>query len=222
MNKESYLSFYKQYMDSRVHKNPKTAPTDTASWENNGIYQLAFLQSEGLLSQHYLLDYGCGTLSLGNQAIPYLNAERYIGLDLSQKAINAGIQLVGQDLIIKKKAQFIITETIDFTNIVDKVDYLMAFSVINHMPLNLVSLFFSKVAGIMSPKGKIYVTAMIKNKNQPVFRPDSEPTSFQITWASLQKICEQNNLFIQPIIIKHSGMGQASLTLFKITKEPLK
>lgn len=49
--------------------------------DRHGREVLELLQRHGLKPNHYLLDFGCGSLRVGRWLIEYLNADRYFGID---------------------------------------------------------------------------------------------------------------------------------------------
>ena len=54
------------------------------SWEGDdksGEPLLGFLKGLGLKPEHRLLDFACGSLRVGRWLIPYLDADRYFGID---------------------------------------------------------------------------------------------------------------------------------------------
>jgi SAM-dependent methyltransferase len=64
------------------------------------------LISLGLRRSDSLVDYGCGTLRLGRLLIEYLDAERYVGLDIDDRIIQAGYKMLPPELIAKKAPFF--------------------------------------------------------------------------------------------------------------------
>ena len=63
-------------------------------WKELQAYQLNTLISNGLKSEHKLLDLGCGPLQGGIAFINYLERNNYYGIDISQSSIDAGIKQI--------------------------------------------------------------------------------------------------------------------------------
>jgi len=64
---------------------------------------LGRLISLGLRPDDTVVDYGCGTLRVGAPLIAYLDANRYIGMDIDARIIAAGRNLLPDDLLDAKK-----------------------------------------------------------------------------------------------------------------------
>lgn len=159
-----YIDFFRRWMNYRSITNPKTAPVDVYSWEEGGRRQITFLKDHGLRPYHKLLDLGCGTLSLGRTAIPYLDEFNYIGMDISDKAIAEGIKLIGADKIGEKKPLWEINTNLSFNELESmeiKVDYIMSFSVFNHLPIGYFEEFCQNVSKIIKKETKIFMTVRI-------------------------------------------------------------
>jgi hypothetical protein len=71
------------------------------------VLQFALLDALGLRETHRLLDLGCGSLRAGRMLIPYLAAERYIGVDPNGWLIDAAIEKqLGADVLAVKRPRF--------------------------------------------------------------------------------------------------------------------
>lgn len=117
--------------------------------ELTGLAQLAFLLSQGLKRNHYLLDVGCGPLRAGKHFIMYLDEGHYFGIDPHQPSLNKGIKLFlqpngltikkpniscnsGQDFRLDQKFNFAIAHSV-FTHLNDKNIEFMLNNVGNHL-----------------------------------------------------------------------------------------
>ncbi|MFQ5625545.1 MAG: class I SAM-dependent methyltransferase [Methyloligellaceae bacterium] len=67
-----------------------------------GTKMLERLISLGLKPNHVCVDYGCGSLRIGCHFIRHLNSGCYWGLDVNQRFLRDGEELIGQDLIMEK------------------------------------------------------------------------------------------------------------------------
>ena len=85
---KSYSEYYARRMDRIVRRNP--------AWglNLNREFQLDYLKAKGFLPHHRLLDYGCGALSAGIHFIGYLDADRYVGVDISRAVLEEGLRRV--------------------------------------------------------------------------------------------------------------------------------
>lgn len=184
-----YLDYYREIMDFRVANDAKSAPVDPCTWEDGGKHQFDFLKVRGLMKYHKLMDLGCGTLSLGDYAIPYLDVGNYVGIDISIKAIEAGKKLVGESTIDEKAPVLIQSDVFGFDVIDFKVDYIMAFSVFNHLEIKYFAYFCKHVKNIIHGETKIFLTIC----HEPVrnIRP-VRATSYQYSLDEINNILKLN------------------------------
>lgn len=103
-------------------------------WEEMGKLQFDFLLLNGLKPNNSLLDIGCGSLRLGRLVIPYLNPEKYCGVDMQDWLIREGLEKeLSDDVLLEKLPSFIVSDSFDFSNIDFAPDYIMAQSLFSHL-----------------------------------------------------------------------------------------
>jgi SAM-dependent methyltransferase len=61
------------------------------------------LLTYGIRPDDTVVDYGCGTLHLGTLFIEYLQADRYIGLDIDKRILAAGREQLADDIVETKR-----------------------------------------------------------------------------------------------------------------------
>src|SRR5919108_2955123 len=74
-----FLDAYALHTDQRVANDPHAAIGGL--WEEYGELCRDYLIAQGLLPEHRLLDFGCGTGRLARKVVPYLEPGRYFGVD---------------------------------------------------------------------------------------------------------------------------------------------
>lgn len=125
-----YGSYYARRMDYIVRRNP--------NWglNLNKRFQLDYLISHGLTPESTLLDFGCGALAAGIQFIEYLDARKYIGIDVSHEAVMEGRRrLAAKSLIDTKQPEVSVIEPGTLDVLGDRTfDFIWAQSVFTHMP----------------------------------------------------------------------------------------
>jgi cyclopropane fatty-acyl-phospholipid synthase-like methyltransferase len=84
-NRDIYRSLY----ESHAALHPAEAAVGDGDFDAIGRIELALLRQEGLLPQHTLIDFGCGSGRLAVHAIPYLAGGRYVGIDIAGRLIAA-------------------------------------------------------------------------------------------------------------------------------------
>ena len=118
-------------------------------WDIHGERQLHFLKSMGMQPHHRLVDLGCGTGRLAEQAIPYLDDGNYTGVDISQQAIAECWSLVDDTDMANKTPTFRWSQD-GLMGLQDdsKPDFIWAHSVFTHLPSVQVSLLFDEISGM--------------------------------------------------------------------------
>ena len=72
-------------------------------FERAGRDEFQELVNHGLQPNHLCVDFGCGTLRVGQHLIRYLAPGAYWGLDIAEHLLDTGRSLIGSDLIAEKK-----------------------------------------------------------------------------------------------------------------------
>ena len=143
-----FIEAYAKHTDMRIAKDgPELAigakRDGQQDWDIHGKAQLDFLIARGLKPDNFLLDFGCGTGRLACKAIPYLNSHRYVGVDISQDAI---------DLCVARHpdrgACFVHSEDGGMPPPGWPRDYIFAHSVLTHLPPDCVHALFKDLAAM--------------------------------------------------------------------------
>ena len=103
-------------------------------WHEMGEMQFRFLVEHGLRPEHVFLDIACGSLRLGVRAIPYLNPDNYLGIDLKGDLIEHGKTIeVGPIMCQIKRPEFVISDDFEFWRFSKAPDFAMAQSLFSHL-----------------------------------------------------------------------------------------
>ena len=103
-------------------------------WDEIGRLQFEFLRARGLKPAHRLFDVACGSLRAGVHFIPYLNADRYFGLDRNSDLIQAGTEreLNPRDFH-DKRPNFVVSGAFEFEKFGVTADIALAQSLFTHL-----------------------------------------------------------------------------------------
>lgn len=132
-----------------------------------GIVQLQLLQHEGLQSNHYVLEVGCGALMSGIPIMSYLQNGHYVGIDPNPWLMNQTLLIAENQQVVKEKSPLFIA-TVDFdassSNII--FDYIFAHSIMSHAADWQLSLFFEKTAQVLKKNGKLIFSIRLTESNE--------------------------------------------------------
>lgn len=138
-----FLTAYALHTGKRIRETGYAAATGNGdSWEEHGNLQRDFLIKRGLKPGHKLLEIGCGTGRLARKIVPYMG-NGYVGIDISHDALRVAAQLAETEGWISYVPTFVhgnIPDDGEFT------DFAWAFSVFNHLPLDIVRDIMWRVA----------------------------------------------------------------------------
>lgn len=149
-------------------------------WDEMGQLQLDFLVSQGLKPEHLFLDVGCGALRAGRLLSDYLEPAHYYGVDANNDVIVTGYdrELTDEQRTRLPVSNLRSTDRFDCDFGV-KFDMAIAQSVFTHIHLNLMRLCLHRVAKVMKPGGRFFVTFF---ERRPTFELDRvQPGSLQFT-----------------------------------------
>ncbi|MCP4696981.1 MAG: class I SAM-dependent methyltransferase [Gammaproteobacteria bacterium] len=129
-----------------------------AQYDVMGATQFRLLCTLGLRANHYVLDFGCGSLRAGRLFITYLDEGRYFGIEPNEWLIKDAIDnQVGNDLIRLKKPQF--DHNSDFATDVfsQQFDFIIAQSVFSHAGSDIIRIALRRFKDSLKLDGIIAV-----------------------------------------------------------------
>lgn len=133
-------------------------------WDIFGPLQLSFMQSEGLLPHHKLLDVGCGCFRGGISFIPYLTQNNYYGLDINDRFLENGYKNEIERLHLETKfpkRNVVVTDQFDATVFSEMFDYAFSLSLWTHLSYPIIDDCLKNIMKVLKPGGSYYTTAFI-------------------------------------------------------------
>lgn len=131
---------------------------------NSGL-QFQFMLDLGLREYHRFLEIGCGSLRLGRLLMMYLLSNRYYGIEPNQKILEEGIKhnigaQIGQEnqFLQHKKPTFSNNADFDFSFVGEKVDFVIAQSIVSHTGVSETEKLFSSVSDVINDTGIAMIT----------------------------------------------------------------
>lgn len=128
-------------------------------WEEMGRLQLDFLVEQGLTPDMRLLDVGCGALRAGRLLVDHLEPEHYYGIDIGADVLQAGYddELTDEQRVRLPERNLRVTDRFD-ADFGVQFDMAIAQSVFTHISLNSARVCLWRLAKVMKPGGRFYVT----------------------------------------------------------------
>ena len=128
-------------------------------WDLVAARQVTLLLAAGLRDHHRLADVGCGSLRAGRMLIPYLEPERYFGVEPNRWLVEAGMEHeLGRDLVRMKRPAFRFVDDFSLSEFGTPFDFVMAHSVFSHTHPDLALTGLRNIARVLAPKGKLFAT----------------------------------------------------------------
>lgn len=124
-----------------------------------GATQFRLLCTLGLRSNHFLLDFGCGSLRAGRLFIPYLGKGRYFGIEPNKWLVEDGIRNeVGEDQIRMKEPTFRHNDDFTVGDMDVQFDFIVAQSIFSHSGMDIVSRSLASFRGALKQQGIVAAT----------------------------------------------------------------
>jgi SAM-dependent methyltransferase len=188
-------------------------------WAACGDWAAALLRAEGLQPSHFVLDFGCGSLSIARHLLPYMEQSHYWGFDLDRDLFfdGATIELVRVN-VAPQRGHFIVNRTFDLSECPYDFDYVIAGSFFNRLPLHDVARALASVRRKLRPSGRMFVTwlenpdpasgAPISFPFDVVARPDTPP--YWHSFAVLSGICSALGFTMTPLPDARHPRGESA------------
>jgi hypothetical protein len=131
-----------------------TKPHDqkTHAFSERGTAEFDIIVNAGLLPHHVCVDYGCGSLRVGQHAMAYLDEGKYWGLDIVSDFYDAGTRLLSAELVIQKKPNLRVIANASLREVAALApDFIFSLAVLRHVPPNELDGYIKKIYGMMGP-----------------------------------------------------------------------
>jgi SAM-dependent methyltransferase len=130
-----------------------------------GATQFRLLCALGLRGHHRVLDFGCGSLRAGRLLIPYLEPERYFGIEPNAWLVEDAIaNQIGRDMVRLKRPSFSNSDAFDAGVFSTRFDFIVAQSIFSHAGPQLVKHALSSFAAALEPDGICAVTFVVREE----------------------------------------------------------
>lgn len=164
-------------------------------WEEHGQRQLDFLVEQGLARADNVLDVGCGSLRAGVPLVGWLDQGRYCGIDRSGALIAAGRRELAAAGLADRGADLLVGDRFEVGRFGRRFEVALAQSVFTHLPLDEIRTCLVRVAEVLEPGGRFFVTCFVQT-GEPASR---EPIDWPSTDGRLIRTYPDRNPWHHPI-----------------------
>jgi hypothetical protein len=213
----TFADFYVADAEKKLRKGTHRSTLGARGWETRGSCEIEWNSScfagRGLVSWRQIValglepdmrcvDFGCGSLRIGQHAMRYLGPSNYWGVDLTDSFIHAGLRLLPPDLVTSKKPRFGVVGDSLLAEIRDWApEFIFANAVVPHIPPDELPLLFSRISSMMVPSTRACI----------VFAPsDGVRRTGPVSWAYPPAFLEEHAKAAVPGAVTHIVAGPQS------------
>jgi hypothetical protein len=104
----------------------------------------------GLSPHHTLVEFGCGSLRIGQHFIRLLESGNYCGLDITDRFYSDGLALLDRNLLREKRPRCRVISLSTLAEIaITRPDFIVSVAVLKHVPENELAIYFGRIASLM-------------------------------------------------------------------------
>lgn len=130
-----------------------------------GLEKYAPLREWGLRPDERVIDYGCGSLRIGQHLIRYLERGNYIGLDVTDAFYREGLALLEPGLVEAKAPYLAVIDENTLARLaLDPPDVIVSVAVVMHVPPNELDTFFRRLLSLAGPGTRLMVHADVAQR----------------------------------------------------------
>lgn len=147
-------------------KHPRAFVGAAEGYDIMAATQFSIMTLLGLRQDHYFLDIGCGSLRGGRLFIPYLEPERYHGIEPEAWLVEHGIEHeVGRDLIDIKRPVFSDNNEFRLSIFDQQFDFVLAQSIFSHASRSQITSCLEEAGKVMAPGALFVATFLMGEKD---------------------------------------------------------
>lgn len=163
---ENYVDYYAERQDGIIRH-------DADQFERlDREFQIRWLRDVlGLAPDADVLDYGCGTASAGKHIAAYLEAGRYVGVDISPISIERGRAVLAGHGLADKRPELLVIPGGDLSALGERrFDIIWAQSVFTHLPPEIIETVLAGLRVHLKPGGAVYASVTLASEGEGVLQ----------------------------------------------------
>jgi hypothetical protein len=159
----SYGQFYAADARRRIDEGDRHATLGIASVDRDAVMAraqrvLGDFKRAGCKPEHVVVDYGCGSLWVGEAFMDYLQAGNYVGLDVSDVFFAESLARMPADLVVQKRPSLQVITDAALRNVqARKPDFILSLAVLQHVPPEDLPGFFRRILSLAAPHSRIEI-----------------------------------------------------------------
>lgn len=160
----SYGQFYAADARRRIDAGDAHATLGVNSVDRNEVTAraqrvLVDFKRAGCKPQHVVVDYGCGSLWIGEAFMDYLQPGNYVGLDVSDLFFAEGLARLPAAFVAKQRPSVQVIDDAALREVqACKPDFIFCLAVMQHVPPEDLPDFFRRIVSLAAPHSRIEVS----------------------------------------------------------------
>jgi hypothetical protein len=160
----SYGQFYAADARRRINAGDAHATLGVTSVDRESVAARAQRVLEnfklaGCRPEHVVVDYGCGSLWIGEAFMDYLNPGNYVGLDVSDAFFAEGLARLPPDFVAHKRPSVeVIGDSVLRAVQEREPDFIFSLAVMQHVPPEDLPDFLRSIVSLASPHSRIEIS----------------------------------------------------------------
>jgi hypothetical protein len=159
----SYGQFYAADARRRIDDGDAHATLGIASVDREAVTARAqrvlnnFKQA-GCEPQHVVVDYGCGSLWIGEVFMGYLQPSNYVGLDVSDTFFAERLARLPVDFVAQRRPTLRVISDAVLREVQErKPDFILSLAVMQHVPPEDLADYFRRIVSLAAPHSRIEI-----------------------------------------------------------------
>lgn len=160
---EFYVEDARRRIDAgEVHKTLGITTIDQDAAKARAQRVLANFKRAGCMPHHVVVDYGCGSLWVGEAFMDYLEPGNYIGLDISDMFYTEGLARLPADFVASRRPMLRVIDEGALQEVrARKPDFIASIAVMHHVPPDDLAGYFARIVSLAGPDTRIEITQTV-------------------------------------------------------------
>lgn len=165
LTKNSFSEYYVKALSIRIKKNPHPTLGKNITLDGRDHF-LKLKKIYKIKKKDIVLDFGCGSLRIGEYFINYLNERNYYGLDVTNIFYKFGLQRIDKKIVNIKKPNLFIINSKKLEKLAEnKISLIYSIAVLMHVPPSELNSYLKKIFSLKKLKTKIFIDFLESDKS---------------------------------------------------------